>query len=174
MGKEWIDDNGFKHPFNWANTWSSDDLKKWGVTIETTTDTSFDGRFYSAKDVELKLADEKVVDGDGKAVIDAETGQQAIAAGLKSIWIESTKVMARTLLSSSDWYVTRKADIDEAIPSNIDTYRKAVRTAAASIESKINACSDLAAFKALFDKPVDSDNKPTGKAPIYDWPDEVS
>ena len=26
-------------------------------------------------------------------------------------------------------------------------------------------------FKALFDAPVDSDGKPTGNAPIYDWPE---
>ena len=34
--------------------------------------------------------------------------------------------------------------------------------------------ADLAAvftsFKALFDAPVDSDNKPTGNPPMYDWP----
>jgi hypothetical protein len=27
-------------------------------------------------------------------------------------------------------------------------------------------------FKALFDTPVDSDGKPTGNAPIHDWPEE--
>ena len=34
--------------------------------------------------------------------------------------------------------------------------------------------ADLAAvftsFKALFDAPVDSDGKPTGNPPMYDWP----
>jgi hypothetical protein len=28
-------------------------------------------------------------------------------------------------------------------------------------------------FKALFDVPVDSDGKPTGNAPMYDWPDSI-
>ena len=31
----------------------------------------------------------------------------------------------------------------------------------------------FAAFKALFDVPVDSDGKPTGNAPMYDWPDSI-
>ena len=47
-------------------------------------------------------------------------------------------------------------------------------TASKTIEDKINACSDLAAFKALFDAPTDSNGKPTGKAPIYDFPDSVT
>jgi hypothetical protein len=32
------------------------------------------------------------------------------------------------------------------------------------------ACADLAAFKVLFDTPVDAAGVPTGNAPINDWP----
>jgi hypothetical protein len=41
------------------------------------------------------------------------------------------------------------------------------------IETSITNASDLAAFMALYDTPVDSDGKPTGNAPINDWPDEI-
>ena len=67
VGKAWQDDDGFKHPYNWSSSWSADDLKKWGVTIEKDVDTSFDNRFYWAKGIERKLEDENVVDDDGKA-----------------------------------------------------------------------------------------------------------
>ena len=173
VGKAWQDDDGFKHPYNWSSSWSADDLKKWGVTVEADVDTSYDDRFYWAKGIERKLADENVVDDDGKAVIDSRTGKQMVQLGLKSNWIAQTKTTANGLLSSSDWYVTRKAEADTAIPSDISTYRTGVRTASKTIEDKINACSDLDAFKALFVVPTDSDNKPTGNAPIYDFPDEV-
>jgi len=173
VGKAWQDDNGFKHPYNWSSSWSADDLKKWGVSIEADVDTSYDDRFYWAKGIERKLEDENVVDEDGKAVNDTMTGKQMVQLGLKSIWVAKTKTNANSKLASSDWYVTRKAEADTAIPSDISTYRTGVRTASKTIEDKINACSKLADFKKLFDAPVDSDGKPTGNAPMYDFPDEV-
>jgi len=172
VGKAWQDDNGFKHPYNWSSSWSADDLKKWGVTFQADVDTSYDNRFYSSKGFERKLADENVVDADGKAVNDPITGKQMVTLGLKSIWIFKTKETANGLLASSDWYVTRKAEANTAIPSDISTYRSAVRTATATIEKKITDCADLDAFKALFVVPM-KDGEPTGKAPIYDFPDEV-
>jgi len=173
VGKAWQDDDGFKHPYNWSSSWSSDDLSKWGVSVEADVNTSYDDRFYWAKGIERKLADENVVDEDGKAVNDPITGKQMVQLGLKSNWIAKTKTTANGLLASSDWYVTRKAETSTAIPSDISTYRSAVRTASKTIEDKINGCADLDAFKALFVVPTDSDNKPTGNAPIYDFPDEV-
>tara|TARA_X000001382_G_scaffold38426_3_gene25714 strand:- start:260 stop:814 length:555 start_codon:yes stop_codon:yes gene_type:complete len=173
VGKAWQDDDGFKHPYNWQSSWSADDLKKWGVTVEADVDTSYDNRFYWSKGVERKLADVNVVDDDGKAVIDSMTGKQMVQLGLKSIWVTRTKSTANGLLTVSDWYVTRKAEASTAIPSDISTYRTGVRTASKTIEDKINGCADLDAFKALFDVPMDSDNKPTGNAPINDFPDEV-
>ena len=173
VGKAWQDDDGFKHPYNWASSWSADDLKKWGVTIVKDVDTSFDDRFYWAKGIEKKSEDENVVDEKGKAVIDSATGKQMIQRGLKYQWIERTKSTANGLLTVSDWYVTRKSETDTAIPSDITKYRADVRTATKTIEDKINACSKLADFMKLFDTPVDKDGNPTANAPIYDFPDEV-
>ena len=172
VGKAWQDDDGFKHPYNWSSSWSADDLKKWGVSVEADVDTSYDDRFYWAKGIERKLADENVVDDDGKAVNDPRTGKQMVQLGLKSIWVAQTKTTANGLLASSDWYVTRKAEASTAIPSAISTYRTGVRTASKTIEDKINGCSKLADFKKLFDVPM-KDGEPSGNAPIYDFPDEV-
>jgi len=173
VGKAWQDDENFKHPYNWQSSWSADDLKKWGVTFEADVDTSYDSTFYWAKGIERKLADENVVDDDGKAVIDSITGKQRVQLGLKSIWIAKTKETTNNKLSKSDWEITRKAEKGTAIASATTTYRDKVRTACDTIEDKINTCSKLADFKKLFDVPVDSDGKPTGNAPIFDYPDEV-
>ena len=160
------------YPANWLRLSTAQEKKNLGIT-EVADAPTYDNRFYWAKGIERKLADENVVDDDGKAVIDPMTGKQMVQLGLKSIWIAQTKTSANSLLSSSDWYVTRKAEANTAIPSDISKYRTDVRTASKTIEDKINACSKLADFKKLFDVPVDSDGKPTGNAPIFDYPDEV-
>ena len=152
--------------------WSDEDKEQWGVTWQDDPDTSYDDRFYWAKDVPRSLTDINEVDDDGDAILDAD-GNQVVTLGLKSIWVAQTKTTANSLLASSDWYVTRKAETDEAIPSTITTYRTAVRTASGTIETAVNGCADLDAFKALFVVPVDSDGEPTGNAPIYDFPEEV-
>ena len=171
VGKSWSDGN-YKHPYNWASAWSDEDKEQWGVTWQDDPDTSYDSTFYWAKDVPRSLTDINEVDDDGDALLDVD-GNQVVTLGLKSIWIAQTKTTANSLLASSDWYVTRKAETDEAIPSTITTYRTAVRTASGTIETAINNCADLDAFKALFVVPMDSDGEPSGKAPMYNYPDEV-
>jgi len=172
VGKSWTDDNGYKHPYNWATAWSAEDKTQWGVTWQDDEDTSYDNRFYWARDVERSLTDINEVDGDGNPILDQD-GNQVVTKGLKTIWIERTKSTANGLLTASDWYVVRNAEKSVAIPADITTYRDAVRTASGTIETAINACTTLDAFKALFVVPTDADGNPTGNAPIYDFPDEV-
>lgn len=173
VGKAWTDDKNFRHPYNWASSWSAEDLKKWGVTVEKDVDSSYDNRFYWAKGIERKLEDLNVTDKNGKAVIDPITGKQQVQRGLKYQWIERTKSTANGLLTASDWYAIRKSETSVDIPSDISKYRADVRTATKTIEDKINACSKLADFMKLFDTPVDKDGNPTGKADMYNFPDEV-
>ncbi len=174
VGKSWTDDNGYKHPYNWATAWSAEDKEQWGVTWQDDPDTSYDERFYWAKDVERSLTDINEVDEDNNPILDQD-GNQVVTKGLKTIWIENTKATANSLLAKSDWYVVRNAEKSTAIPTEISTYRDAVRTATGTIETAINACADLDAFKALFEVPMDDQDppQPTGKAPIYDFPDEI-
>ena len=173
IGKAWVSDDNTKYPRQWNNLTDAEKKSAGLVWEDDPVVETFDNKFYWAKDIERKLADENVVDEDGKAIIDPMTGKQMVQLGLKSNWIAKTKTTANGLLASSDWYVTRKAEASTAIPSDISTYRTAVRTASKTIEDKINGCADLDAFKALFDAPVDSDGNPTANAPIYNFPDEV-
>ena len=86
----------------------------------------------------------------------------------------TTKKEAESQLAQHDWYVTRKAEKSTAIPSAVTTYRDAVRTACASIETAIGNCDTHAKVMALYDSPVDSDGEPTGDpAPINAWPDAI-
>jgi hypothetical protein len=176
-GRSWTDDDNIRHPYNWV-IWTDDYKKSMNITWTDDPDP-FDDKFYWGYQadgktlIERKIADENAKDESGNLIKDQD-GNQVVYKGLKSTWIERTKTSANGRLQATDWYVTRKAEAGTAIPSDVSTYRTAVRTSSKTIEDKINACSDLTAFKKLFDTPVDSDGKSTGTAPIYDFPDSVT
>ena len=179
-GKAWVGVDGTKYPSVWRR-FSDTELKSFGLTWEDPPSSAkfFDARFYLGRKIdgsliEKSLTDVNEVDADGKAIIDAVTGKQMVTLGLKTVWIAETKATAQEKLNKHDWMIVRNAEKSTAIPTDITTYRDAIRTKCASIETAINNCSNLTQFMALFDAPVDSDNKPTGDpAPINDWPDEV-
>ena len=159
------------HPKNWM-IWSDEDKVSNGLVWQDDEDTSYDSTFYWAKDVPKSLEDTNNVDDDGNPILD-DDGNQTVTKVLKSTWIALTKATANSLLARTDWYATRKAETDTAIPTDIATYRAAVRTATGTIETAINACTTLDEFKALFVTPVDEMSTPTGNAPIFDFPKEV-
>jgi hypothetical protein len=178
-GQSWVDKNKIRHPTNWA-IWTDDQKKAVGLKWEdkSAQEAPYDNKFYWGRKVngdliEKKLADEDATDAAGNKAKDAD-GNQVVNYGLKTVWKNITKSRAKSQLDSTDWYVTRKAEANTAIPSDISTYRTGVRTASKTIEDKIDACDTFAKFKALFDTPKDSDGKVTGNAPIYDFPKEVS
>ncbi|MGB2046201.1 MAG: hypothetical protein ACPHUD_10750 [Porticoccaceae bacterium] len=176
VGKAWVDNNGTQYPAVW-NNYSVDEKAAIGLTWEDEV-AAHDNRFYWGRnaDGELiprSLTDVNVVDEDGKAVNDPITGKQMVTLGLKSNAIALAKTQAAGQLAPYDWYVTRKSEKSTAIPSAVSTYRDAVRTACAAIETSIGNAADLDAFMALYDTPVDSDGKPTGNAPINAWPDAI-
>jgi hypothetical protein len=177
VGKAWVSDSGVKHPAIWMR-WSDSEKKDNGLTWEDppASEASFDNKFYLGRKtdgtlIERSLADVNEVDENGKAILDAD-GKQIVTLGLKSIWIAQTKRTANELLSKTDWMITRKAEKGTAIPDATTKYRDSVRAACNTIETKINACSNLADIMALFDVPLDSDKLPTGNAPINDFPTE--
>jgi len=88
--------------------------------------------------------------------------------------ISDTKRTAANLLSQTDWQVIKATEVsDYTVPSDVTTYRAAVRTASNTIEAAITGAADLDAFMALYDTPVDENDISTGNAPINDWPKSV-
>jgi hypothetical protein len=163
-----VDNDGITHPKNWA-VWSAETKAEKGVIWEDDP-TSFDSRFYWSADVPKSLEDVNEVDENGNAVLDAD-GVQLVTKGLKSNAIATVKQQAAGLLTPTDWYVTRKAETDTVIPSDILTYRQSIRTASGTIEAAISGVTTLEAFIALYEAPVDADGNLTGNAPVNDWPE---
>ena len=149
-GRGWISDDGLKHPQNWANCWSDVDKKSFGLTWEDPP-AAFDNRFYWDANTAKSLDD--VTESDGN-----------VTEGLKTQWVRATKQTANSLLSSSDWYVTRRAESGSEIPDTVQDYRSSVRAKCAEIESTINSVTSIDDFIKLFESR-------DGSTPeINDWP----
>ena len=78
-----------------------------------------------------------------------QDGNQMITRGLKYNAIQKVKTQQAGYLAETDWYIIRKADADTAIPSNIQTWRNAIRADATRIETAITNAADIDAFIAL-------------------------
>ena len=85
-------------------------------------------------------------------------------AGRKTKLINTIKAQAEGILNKTDWYVTRKAEEDIAIPSSITTHRKAVRTKQASMETAITNAADTPALETLYTR------NSSGVRPLGDLP----
>jgi len=89
---------------------------------------------------------------DGTSVNDPKLdsdGNQIITRGLKYNAIQKVKAQQAGYLAQTDWYIIRKTDIGTAIPSNIQTWRNAIRSDATDIETAITNAADMNAFIAL-------------------------
>ena len=160
LNRAWTDDNGITHPRNW-HIWSTEEKTAAGVT-EVIEDTPPDSRLYNWS-----------MDGDGKitstakALTDAGSGD-SLVLGVKSSLKNEVKLQQGSLLSQTDWAVVRKSEKSTAIPSNIATWRDAIRTKATAMESAIDGAADTAAVGALFVTLDAEGGRVSGI--LYDWP----
>ena len=121
-----------------------------------------------------QLADTNAVDEDGNNVLDAD-GNQVINYGLKTKYKNQFNAEAAGLLAKTDWYVIKAADVtDYNVPSNIATYRAAVRTKVNAMETSIDNCSDIDALITLLTYTnTGTEEDPVFTRPLGEFPDEV-
>ena len=122
-GRGWTDDKGIKHPSTWAS-WSEAEKTAKGLVWQEPP-AAYDNRFW----------------WDAKTPKDIDT--------LKPEWVTKIKEQAGSLLAGTDWYVTREAETNVAIPAPIAVYRKAVRDNAVQAEADLMATIDHAEFVAV-------------------------
>jgi len=118
-----------------------------------------------------RLNDEDAVDENGDKVKDAD-GNQVINYGLKTQYKNKFNTEAAVLLSRTDWYVIKAADVGSySVPSNIATYRAAVRTKVNAMETSIDGCANVEALITLLTYTKQEDGSVT--RPLGEFPDEV-
>ena len=172
-GKGWKDENGVQHPPNW-NIWSVEEKTAAGVT-EVVQESPPDSRLYTWSHNEdgsvnakpKSLNDVNTVDKDGNPVLDGD-GKQNVTRGVKSSLKEAVNSQQGSLLDQTDWYIIRKADKGTAIPSNVQTWRDAIRAKGDAMKSAIDGAANTAAIEALF-VVYDADGNKSGI--LYDWPE---
>ena len=147
VGRQFKDAEGRQYPANWLQLSTIADRARLGIT-EVADPERYDQRFYFGVGNPKALEDVNEVDENGDAVLDAD-GNQVVNKGLKSVWVAKQKEIAASMLAPTDWYVTRKAEADVAIPSAVSTYRSAIRTVCGTRESEITACTTTAELAAL-------------------------
>ena len=159
--KGWIDDNGVRHPSNWQ-IWSTEEKARHNIK-EVSEDTPPDYRLYTwSTDNDGKIT------STAKALDDSGSGKNKVL-GVKSTLKEVIKAEQGHLLFQTDWAVIRKADKGTEIPSNIQTWRDAIRAKATEMENAIDSASDTDAVAALFVVFDKDGNKKSGI--LYDWPE---
>ena len=174
--------NGNQYSSQIFTLWSKEEKEAIGIyEIETDTSNLKDESYYNNTNeiFEFKkgkairkwgtatpkqLEDINATDEDGEPVI--QDGKQVVIKGLKSQKIQIVKQQTAGLLSSSDWYVTRKADTGTAIPQEIQDFRNEVREVSNQQETQINACTTVEELKALYSYV----NTGTEQSPIYTRP----
>ena len=78
---------------------------------------------------------------------DKEVGDVKVQ-GLKTLKKINIKQQAASLLAPTDWYVVKAAEVsDYSVPSNITTFRAAVRTKSNEMETAIDNGADVDALK---------------------------
>ena len=90
-------------------------------------------------------ADANATDADGN-----DLDPVIVIPGLKTKKIKIIKAQAAAILQNTDWYILRKADADTDVPSAITTFRAAVRTKAAAMETLVTNASNAAAIQTLY------------------------
>ena len=157
-----------RYPAKIFSLWTASELAAIGI-IEVTFDHSNkkDEKYYKNTNQTYTYdADAGTVTaayGDATAKLHADTlwtaqdetdgkGTEGEVAtrGLKYNFIKTIKSQAAGILQDTDWYILRKADADTDVPSAITTFRAAVRTKAAAMETLITNASNTAAIETLY------------------------
>ena len=174
------------YPQNIFMLWSSEELEAIGI-YEVVVDNSNlkDQEYYINTNQTFAFASDTVTASYGTATArpldnvlftaQDETDGLGTEGDVKQPGVRPPKLavvdqQAYDLLLPNDWMVVKATETGGSVASDWTTYRAAVRTADASMKTKINAVSDVDALAALY---VYNDATPPVR-PLGEFPDVPS
>ena len=190
-GNRGITVDGVQHPRTIFTLWTEAERNAIGIyAVEIDESKKKDEKWYINTNITYAFDGSKVTGsyGDATAKAHADTlwteqdktdgdipegkdvGDVAVE-GLKTILIRQIKSQAKNELDITDWYITRKAEKDTAIPSSITTHRDAVRAKQAEMETAITNASDTPALETLYTYTRQEDGtstRPLGELPTLE------
>jgi len=155
------------YPSNIFTMWTSSELKAIGIYEVVIDNTNLkDSEYYTNTDQSFAFASDTVTASYGTAtarpldnVLWTAEDEAAFAwkvegkikqSGVRPLKLVAVDSQAYGLLLPNDWMVVKATETGGSVASAWTTYRAAVRTAAASMVTKINAVSDVDALAALY------------------------
>ena len=176
-GNKGITVDGIKHSQAIFTLWSEAERNAINIyTIEMDTSKRKDEEWYINTNVTYSFDGSKVTGSYGDATARAHADTLFTAQdesdgkgtegdvkdeGLKTKLIRSIKSQAEGELNKTDWYITRKAEKNRAIPSAVSTHRDAVRSKQAEMETAITNASDTPALETLYTYTTQEDGSTT-------------
>jgi len=167
--------------------WTEAERNAIGIyTVEYDDSNKKDEQWYINTNQSYTFADNKVTASYGSATAkkhadtlytqeDEDNGlgtkDDVKVEGLKTRLIRTVKAQAAGELNRTDWYITRKAEKNTAIPSAITTHRDAVRSKQAAMETAITNASDTPALETLYTYTRQEDKsvtRPLGELPTLE------
>ena len=181
--------DGTQYPASIFRIWSAADLKAKGLYSYTETGQK-DPTYYTMGAIKYTVDDDKGtvvgtysstakglddVKWTSKEISDGEAPEGATTdtvktEGLKTIWKKKIKDQANSLIAPYDWYTLRKAQAGTAIPSDINTYINAVRTASGVNEANVESTSDVDQMIERSQPTYDKDGKFQANSVYSEWP----
>jgi len=190
-GNQGIQIGDLKYPRAIYTLWTEAERNAIGIyTVEYDDSNKKDKKWYINTNQSYAFADNKVTASYGTATAkkhaDTTWTQQQIddgmapdgadtdtvaTRGLKYNLIQTVKAQAEGELNRTDWYITRKAEKNTAIPSAITTHRDAVRSKQDSMCTAITNASDTPALETLYTYTEQEDGsvtRPLGELPTLE------
>jgi hypothetical protein len=125
--------NGVSHPKSIFTTWHADDLR--AIGIFPYREEPVDNRYYNSGEATYSIG--------ATSVIGTYEGTAKDLDQLKENWINQVKSIAASRLAQTDWMVIRQTEGGTPVPTDISTYRSALRVASNEKETAINALTTI-------------------------------
>jgi hypothetical protein len=135
--------NDIQYPANWCNLATPEDKAAIGMVDVIKSDRA-DDRFYWVSE------NASVYDSASNTVTVSYTATPKDLTAKKAEMVAAIKAAAHSILSPSDWMVTRAAESSATpVPTEWSTWRASIRTTTNTVITAINGAADMAALQAV-------------------------
>jgi len=139
VGRPFTGTDGTQYPANWLSLTTLAEKEAIGIT-EVADSPSYNSLFWDGYDDDNNLKP-KLLDDVGVGA--------AKTTGLKTLFTKQQTDNSWTILSGTDWYITRNAENGAAIPVGITSFRTEVRSVCAERQDMIAATTQVIQLESL-------------------------
>ena len=165
------------YPSNIFMLWTASELEAIGIYEIVIDNTNLKNQeYYINTNQSFDFADGVVTASYGtataKAIDDVTDEDGNVTRGLKYNHKQIINQQAGSLLQSTDWMVVRASEGGTAVPSDIATWRAAVRTKSNDMCAMIDGVADVDALAALYTYTnTGTEESPVMERPLGEFPE---